>query len=83
MNSFSPTLMNALCEAFVEANIDANVRAVIVTGTGDRAFCAGQDLKLSRESDEAGKPYRYFMTTVNRFIYEIIFHDLSPEDSPA
>jgi 1,4-dihydroxy-2-naphthoyl-CoA synthase len=51
--------------------MDPDVRAVIVTGVGDRAFCAGQDLKLSRESDEAGKPYRYFMTT-NRFFYEIV-----------
>lgn len=78
MNSFTPTLMAALSEAFVEANIDPNVRAVIVTGTGDRAFCAGQDLKLSRESDEAGKPYRYFMTTVNRFIFEIVLETYKP-----
>jgi enoyl-CoA hydratase len=78
MNSFSPTLMQLLCEAFVEANIDPNVRAVIVTGTGDRAFCAGQDLKLSRESDEQGKPYRYFMTTVNRFFYEIVLETYKP-----
>jgi enoyl-CoA hydratase len=78
MNSFTPTLMAALSEGFVEANMDPDIRAVIVTGTGDRAFCAGQDLKLSRESDEAGKPYRYAMTTVNRFIYEIVLETYKP-----
>jgi enoyl-CoA hydratase len=78
MNSFTPTLMTALSEGFIEANMNPDVRAVIVTGTGDRAFCAGQDLKLSREADEAGKPYRYFMTTINRFIYEIILETYKP-----
>jgi len=78
MNSFSPTLVQALSESFVDANMDPDVRAVIVTGVGDRAFCAGQDLKLSRESDEAGKPYRYFMTTVNRFFYEIVLETYKP-----
>ena len=78
MNSFTPTLMNALSEGFIDANMDPGVRAVIVTATGDRAFCAGQDLKLSRESDEAGKPYRYFMTTLNRFFYEIVLETYKP-----
>jgi enoyl-CoA hydratase len=78
MNSFTPTLMQGLTEAFVDANIDPNVRAVVITGTGDRAFCAGQDLKLAKESDEAGKPYRYFMSTVNRFMYEVILETYKP-----
>jgi enoyl-CoA hydratase/carnithine racemase len=78
MNSFTPTLMQGLTEAFVDANIDPNVRAVVITGTGDRAFCAGQDLKLAKESDDAGKPYRYFMSTVNRFMYEVILETYKP-----
>lgn len=78
MNSFTPTLMQAISEAFVEANINRDVRAVVITGTGDRAFCAGQDLKLAKESDDAGKPYRYFMSTVNRFLYEIITETYKP-----
>lgn len=78
MNSFTPTLMQGLTEAFVEANIDPKVRAVVITGTGDRAFCAGQDLKLAKASDDAGKPYRYFMSTVNRFMYEVILETYKP-----
>lgn len=48
-----PQRMNALSRATVEAlgrvgrELDANpaVRAVVLTGAGDRAFCAGADLK--------------------------------------
>lgn len=37
---------NVACkEFFREASADPDVRAIIVTGTGPRAFCAGSDLK--------------------------------------
>lgn len=37
---------NVACkEFFREANEDPDVRVIIVTGTGDRSFCAGSDLK--------------------------------------
>ncbi len=44
MNAFNPTMMNEMIAAFDEADGDDAVRAVIVTGAGDRAFCAGADL---------------------------------------
>ena len=48
-----PDRMNALSRATVrelgrlarEAASDGNVRAIVITGSGDRAFCAGADLK--------------------------------------
>jgi enoyl-CoA hydratase/carnithine racemase len=44
MNAFNVTMMRDMCAAFDLADADDNVRAVIVTGAGDRAFCAGADL---------------------------------------
>jgi enoyl-CoA hydratase/carnithine racemase len=44
MNAFTGTMMQEMCAAFDLADGDDAVRAVIVTGSGDRAFCAGADL---------------------------------------
>lgn len=44
LNAFTPTMMAELCEAFDRTDADDAVRAVIVTGAGERAFCAGADL---------------------------------------
>lgn len=44
MNAFTGEMMAEMIAAFDEADADDAVRAVIVTGAGDRAFCAGADL---------------------------------------
>ncbi len=44
MNAFTGTMMAEMIDAFDRANKDDAVRVVIVTGSGDRAFCAGADL---------------------------------------
>jgi enoyl-CoA hydratase/carnithine racemase len=44
MNAFTGTMMLEMCAAFDLIDADDDVRAVIVTGSGDRAFCAGADL---------------------------------------
>jgi enoyl-CoA hydratase/carnithine racemase len=44
MNAFTGTMMKEMIEAFDRIDADDDVRAVIVTGYGDRAFCAGADL---------------------------------------
>jgi len=45
MNSISFQMLRELNEALDEIRFDPSVRCVIVTGAGDRAFCAGADLK--------------------------------------
>lgn len=52
MNAFNLTMANELVDAFNVASTDDRVRAVVVTGSGDRAFCAGMD--LSREGNVFG-----------------------------
>ena len=44
LNAFNDDMMHELCEAFLEAADDDNVRVLILTGAG-RAFSAGADLK--------------------------------------
>ena len=44
MNAFTGEMMKEMVAAFDIADSDDAVRAVIVTGSGERAFCAGADL---------------------------------------
>jgi enoyl-CoA hydratase/carnithine racemase len=53
-NSLNPELLNAIGLAMVEAEDDPEVRAVVLTGTGDRAFCAGMDLRAFAEGGSLG-----------------------------
>jgi len=52
MNAFDQELNDAFIAALVDADADPEVRVVVVTGAGGRAFSAGADLK----SVAAGKP---------------------------
>jgi 2-(1,2-epoxy-1,2-dihydrophenyl)acetyl-CoA isomerase len=45
MNAADASVREGLKAAFDAAAEDAEVRAVLLTGAGDRAFCVGQDLK--------------------------------------
>jgi enoyl-CoA hydratase/carnithine racemase len=44
MNAFTATMQAEMIDALDQSDADDAVRAVIVTGAGDRAFCAGADL---------------------------------------
>ena len=44
MNAFTGQMMHEMIAAFDEADANDEARAVIVTGSGERAFCAGADL---------------------------------------
>jgi enoyl-CoA hydratase len=50
-NALSPALMAALVEAVHEAEADPGVAVVVLTGTGDRAFSSGMDLKAFAAGD--------------------------------
>jgi enoyl-CoA hydratase/carnithine racemase len=43
-NALSWSVLTALCEAVEAARDDPGTRVVVLTGAGDRAFCAGADL---------------------------------------
>jgi enoyl-CoA hydratase len=52
-NALSPELIGELGAALDAAAADDGVRAVVLTGTGDRAFCAGMDLRAFAEGRRA------------------------------
>src|SRR4051794_18010007 len=43
-NALSWAVMTELRQVLAEAKDDADVRVVVLTGAGDKAFCAGADL---------------------------------------
>ena len=44
-NALNPALIQEITKAFIQAGEDSQVRVVILTGTGEKAFCSGADLK--------------------------------------
>jgi dihydroxynaphthoic acid synthetase len=55
MNAFRGRTVDELISAFKHAWADPAVAAVILTGTGDRAFCAGGDVKERAETGGYGE----------------------------
>src|SRR4051794_35245915 len=53
-NALTPGLLAAIGAAIVEAENDPDIRALVITGTGDRAFCAGMDLRAFSSGEAMG-----------------------------
>jgi enoyl-CoA hydratase len=53
-NALNPELLTEIGLAMVEAENDPEVRAVVLTSTGDKAFCAGMDLRAFAEGGSVG-----------------------------
>jgi crotonobetainyl-CoA hydratase len=51
LNAISTSLGAALHDALVAADAEAGVRCILLTATGERAFCAGGDLKQEVAAD--------------------------------
>jgi enoyl-CoA hydratase len=78
MNALSPELSEALTEAFVEGGADPAVRVIVLTSVGDRAFCAGADLKARAEEDKEGKPFQPLLSRVQRYMFEVVYETIKP-----
>jgi enoyl-CoA hydratase/carnithine racemase len=57
-NALTFEMIADLTAAIADAASDPELRAVVLTGTGDRAFCAGMDLRTFAERDDATSPER-------------------------
>ena len=71
-NALSPELIAALGEALDAASTDDGVRAVVLTGTGDQAFCAGMDLRAFAEGRTSRAGGADQMAAFVRFIRDSI-----------
>lgn len=49
LNALTMELARAIAAALVELDKDADVRGIVLTGAGPRAFCAGVDLREARD----------------------------------
>lgn len=47
-NSISPGVLAGLSDAIARANRERSARAIVITGVGDKAFCAGADLQSGK-----------------------------------
>ena len=54
MNALNPELQDAIQETMIRFRDDEAARVAILTGAGDRAFCAGADLRAFDERAQSG-----------------------------
>ena len=52
-NALTPELIRGIGGAILDGETDAEIRVLLLTGTGDRAFCAGMDLSVEARSKAA------------------------------
>jgi enoyl-CoA hydratase len=55
-NALSAAVVDGLADGITQAEGDTDVRAVVLTGTGDKAFCAGMDLKELAAGGSQSRP---------------------------
>ncbi len=53
LNAWNQEMREQIIEALLAYDRDAGIAAIIMTGEGDRAFCAGQDLEEAQHFDVA------------------------------
>ena len=78
MNAMNTELTDELIAAFVDAGADPEVRVVVLTAVGDRAFCAGADLKARAEEDAAGAAFQPLLSRVQRYVFEVVAECVKP-----
>ncbi|MGH3189265.1 MAG: enoyl-CoA hydratase/isomerase family protein [Streptosporangiaceae bacterium] len=77
-NAMAVQTTEELIAAFVRAGQDPDIWAVVLTGTGDRAFCAGGDLKEMDETARSGRDIPVPMTGLYRNLFEVILETPKP-----
>lgn len=78
MNAMDDALNEALVEAFVDGGADPDIRVIVLTAVGDRAFCAGADLKARAAVDAAGEKFQPLLSRVRRYIFEVVAETIKP-----
>lgn len=77
-NAMATSTVQAITEAFLRAGCDDDVWCVVLTGAGDRTFCAGGDLKEMDELAHSGQQVHVPMTGLHRNMFEVILETYKP-----
>lgn len=67
-NAVTYAMRDEIVTAFLGADADPEIRVVVLTGAGDKAFCSGSDLNEAPRNDNGLGP----MNVPERLIYEVI-----------
>lgn len=77
-NALNLSTTSELVRRFCEAGENPDVWAVLLTGAGDKAFCAGADLKEFDELARAGARFPMPMTGPERNLFELVLETYKP-----
>lgn len=69
LNALNRSLLTALSKEFKTISEDSKVRALVITGEGEKAFCAGADLKERR--DMTLEQTRDFVRTIGQVFRQL------------
>ena len=70
-NAFRPRTLSEMMDALEDARVDESIGVIIITGTGDKAFCSGADQNFRGNAgyaDDKGGPERFDMFELQRRI---------------
>jgi enoyl-CoA hydratase/carnithine racemase len=56
-NAYTHEMMKEVDAAILEARFDTDVHVIVVTGHGEKFFCAGANINMLKEADESFKYY--------------------------
>lgn len=77
-NAINPEVRKGIIESFSDASVNPEVWVVMITGTGDKAFCAGNDLKANHQDQQAGRRHVVPMTGPDKNIFEAVLETYKP-----
>ena len=78
-NAISDRLRLELSEAVLAADANADVSVIAITGRGDKAFCAGADMKDMRARDSGEETaYRSPLHRPTRSLFEVLIDSRKP-----
>lgn len=79
-NSINPELSAALLASLIDAAADPAIGVLVITGSGDRVFCSGADIKAAAAADSgrAGSGISKPMGGPARNLFEVILETPKP-----
>lgn len=77
-NALNLSATSEMIRLFSEAGEDPDVWAILLTGAGQKAFCAGGDLKEFDELAKQGKRFPVPMTGPERNLFEVVLETYKP-----